>query len=1123
MSPEADLDFLLLGPVEVRNARISLPLGGRLQRALLADLAVNAGRVVSTAQLIDDLWADDPPPSADHTVETYVSRLRRVLRSASVADILLTRTPGYVLDIEPDRLDTVRFARLVSASDDAAARGEVAESSKRLAEALALWRGAPLADVSDVPYAVGAAQRLEAQRLLALEKRLDADLRMGRHREIVPELETLTAAHPYREAFHGQLVLALYRSGQQADALAAHQKARRQLREDLGIDPGPELTRLEQAILNQDQAIALNPVARPALAAERARDPEPAPPRTGRQRRRRRLWPAIIAAACAAGAAVTVPLALGHQPPSGQVPANGVGLLSSSGRSVVVGLGTDTAPTELTTGAGSVWATSSDGNVVYRIDARAHHVTQQIPVGASPEGIAFVNGDVWVANVLDGTVSRINAATGRSVQTIGLGSAPTRVAFGYGDLWVTDPLASTVSAIDPSSGHLVKSISTTKSPLGIAVGGGSLWVTNPSDNTVTEIDPVKGSTRQRITVGAKPDAIAYGFGSVWVANRLDSTVSRIDPVLHAVDATIAVGEAPAGVTIGPSGVWVTASLSGSVERIDPGKNRAASTVTVGNHPTSAVFADGRLWVGVRPAPTPLHRGGTLHLLSSAPFGSIDPALGYPEVPPNFYAPMYDTLVTVQRESGSAGRDLVADLALAIPTPLDGGKTYTFTLRPGLRYSTGASVRPKDFRYGIERVMRASPAARSFFLGVVGADACTRSRCDLSNGIVTDDSANMVTFHLAAQDTNFLYKLAFAFAGPVPDSVPVTDPGTVPVPSTGPYMISRFVPGKEVDIVRNPVFHEWSQAAQPDGYPDAMVWTFGASPADELAAIEAGRADWLADTVPDVAAVEARYPTQVHVNPLPGIAYAAFNVTTPPFNDLRVRQAVSFAADRTRAVQVMGGPDAAQPTCQILPPSLPGYQRYCPFTVDPGRGSWIGPDLQKARRLIAASGTHGMSVVVWAHYGDQALGKYFVSVLGSLGYRATLRLATDADFAIVNDSRRHVQAAVAEWIADYPSASDFFDLFLRCSASTPGNPSATRSSDFYCRPEIDQLMDRAGALQATDPSAAADVWTQVDHAVTSDAPWVPFVSLRSADVVSARSGHYEDNPLFGLLLDQLWVR
>jgi peptide/nickel transport system substrate-binding protein len=508
---------------------------------------------------------------------------------------------------------------------------------------------------------------------------------------------------------------------------------------------------------------------------------------------------------------------------------------------------------------------------------------------------------------------------------------------------------------------------------------------------------------------------------------------------------------------------------------------------------------------------------------------FDPATSYGFCFPGaFSEATYDTLVTFQRTGGSGGQQLVPDLALAIPASQVGGTQYTFALRPGLRYSNGAPVRPQDFRYALERVFQLDPYARSFFSGLTGAARChTGSPCDLSRAITVDDHARTVTFHLVAPDANFLYKLAFGFTAPVPASVPPHQVGTRPVPATGPYMITHEIPGREIDLARNPYFRQWSAAAQPDGFPDRIVWRFGLTPTQEAAAIEAGRADWMADPPPSYQALSARYAPQVHANPLPGIAYVAFNVAVPPFNDLQARQAVSLAADRNTAVAALGGPGAAQPTCQIIPPGLPGYRPYCPFTVDPSAsGTWVGPNLVRARHLVTASHTEGMHVVVWVHQWepDRSLGPYVVSVLRELGYRTSLRVASVAAFARnVNDSRRRVQASVATWVADYPSPSDFFDLFFRCSAFRPADPADTRSGSFFCHPGIDRQMSQADLFQVNDPAAAAQVWAKVDREITYLAPWVPFASMRFADFVSARVGDYQYNPSAGILLDQLWVR
>jgi YVTN family beta-propeller protein len=714
------LEFRVLGPVEVSDDGRNLALGGPKQRALLADLILNAGSIVSTTRLIDDLWGDAPPPAAGHTIETYIARLRRVLRDGARPDVLMTRPPGYLLDAGPGQVDAVRFQQLMKDGTAVAGKGDYEQASALLGAALALWRGPALADVTDAPFAQAAARRLTDQHLLAQERRIDCDLALGRAQDLIGELEALIGGHPYHEPFHRQLMLALYRSGRQSDALAAFRRARGMLADELGIEPGPDLRRMEQAILRQDPELELGqpPAARrprtaPPDAGPPNRPPGPAPvPSRGRHRR----WALTAAgAALAVAAAVAVPLAMRTAVAGASAPANGIGVLSPSGNSVTAGLAMPSALASLAVGGGSVWATSPEGHTVYRINPSTRAITQAIPVGAGADGITYDDGDVWVANAFDGTVSRIDSTSGRVVQTTGAGSEPTGVAAGLGAVWVTDQLGSAIYRIDPSSGWVTRTIGLASPPYGIAAGAGSLWATSPSADTVTRIDPVAGQPVQTIPVGADPAAIAFGLGSVWVANKLDSTVSRINPRTGAVTATIPVGNGPAALAIATTGVWV-ADASGAVARIDPAAGRVAASLRIGDPAVAAAIVKGAPWVGTGAGYPGRHRGGTIRVLSSAWPGPPGSAANYFALPGQFATATYDTLVTFQQVGGSGGAQLVPDLALAIPAAQAGGTQYTFVLRPGLRYSNGAPVRPQDFRYALERVLEANPYERALFDG-----------------------------------------------------------------------------------------------------------------------------------------------------------------------------------------------------------------------------------------------------------------------------------------------------------------------------------------------------------------------------------------------------------------------
>jgi DNA-binding SARP family transcriptional activator len=261
-----ELEVRLLGPIEAARGDTSVRLGGPKPRALLAVFALDPGRVVSVDALVEALWPGDPPETAAHAVQVYVSQLRKAL-----GPVIATRAPGYELELDPERIDVHRFLRLAQDGRAALQGGDPISAEGALRKALAVWRGPALADFAYEPFAQTEIARLEELRTVTLEERIEADLALGRHVELVSELEALVAAQPLRERPRAQLMLALYRSGRQADALAAYRAARKTLVDELGIDPGPELKALEAAILQQDESLLLEeaPLAKPAMQFRR--------------------------------------------------------------------------------------------------------------------------------------------------------------------------------------------------------------------------------------------------------------------------------------------------------------------------------------------------------------------------------------------------------------------------------------------------------------------------------------------------------------------------------------------------------------------------------------------------------------------------------------------------------------------------------------------------------------------------------------------------------------------------------------------------------------------------------------------------------------------------------------
>jgi peptide/nickel transport system substrate-binding protein len=337
------------------------------------------------------------------------------------------------------------------------------------------------------------------------------------------------------------------------------------------------------------------------------------------------------------------------------------------------------------------------------------------------------------------------------------------------------------------------------------------------------------------------------------------------------------------------------------------------------------------------------------------------------------------------------------------------------------------------------------------------------------------------------------------------------------------MIASYVPKRVLTLTRNPRFHEWSQAAQPDGYPDKIVFQIGGTPDGAVDDVISGKADAFttaqSETPPSerrLAAVKLRYASQVHTNPQPATIALFLNTRVAPFNSLDVRRALNFAADRAAAVGVAGGPDVAQATCQILPRNFPGYQPYCPYGT--------APELAKARALIAASGTRGMKVTFWSWAQLGGFGHYAVKLLRSLGYRVSIKtLGTDTFFSVTANSRTKAQIGTFEWISDYPAASGFFNIVLTCASFVPDSELSSNAAEF-CDPRIDRQIGHALTEQATNPDAARGLWERIDRQTVDQAPWLPLVNPKAVDVLSKRVGNHQySSSGLGMLFDQLWVR
>jgi peptide/nickel transport system substrate-binding protein len=526
-----------------------------------------------------------------------------------------------------------------------------------------------------------------------------------------------------------------------------------------------------------------------------------------------------------------------------------------------------------------------------------------------------------------------------------------------------------------------------------------------------------------------------------------------------------------------------------------------------------------------------HMGGTFTILANSSFGVADPAQNYTLQEWQLLINSHDGLVQFKRVGGTPGTEIVPDLAESIPTPTDGGKTYTFQIRKGIKFSNGQVLKPSDFVTTFERQFTV-PGPTSFYSGIVGASACKPSKCDLSKGVVADDSASTLTIHLTAADPEFLDKLALPFAYAVPKDTSMKLTGNDVPPGTGPYMWKSYNPNKEAVLVRNPYFKVWNPDAQPAGYPDEIVEKYGLQISDEVTQVERGAADEVfdGDVIPADRLNELnspQYQNQVHVNPLTADWYFAFNTTTPPFNNQKARQAVNYAADRNAYVKIGGGTALAQPTCQILPPNFPGYKPYCPYTKGSDTTKWTGVDLAKAKQLVQQSGTAGAKVVVNSGNDEtsKALAEQMVSDMNKIGYKASTQLLADSiQYPYVQNSKNHSKWNIAwsAWYQDYPAPSDFLNVLLGCGSIHP-NSDASPNIAAFCDKGIQAKMDQAEVQGVSNPDAANEIWAQVDHEMTDQAPWVDLYNPKQIDFLSKRVGNYQWNPQWYILIDQLWVK
>ena len=571
------MEFRILGSIEIVGGDGPVSLHRGKEQALLAYFLLHPNEVIASDRLIDELWSGRPPATASKILQNAVSQLRKALG----AERLITRSPGYLFNLEPDELDLHVFERL--------------GREGRFEEALGLWRGPALLDLDEESFAEDARRRLEEQRLGVLEDRIDLDLREGRSGGLVPELQQLSADHPLRERLQGQLMRALYASGRQGDALEAYRQARRTLSEQLGLEPGPQLQELERRILNQDPELA--PV-RPVRETFRP----PAPPR-------RRRW-ALISLAGAlvlVGAAVAVVSATRGDAGPLVATSNSLAVVDPDRNRVVSVIPIGGTPRGVALGAGHVWTANGGEGTVSMIDPQRLRVVQTIGLGAQATALVEVDGVMWAATGSDNTVIRIDARSGGVLGEVELSRDPAAsawtIAAGRNRIWVGT--GNEIVEFDRSS-TLVSRSHYGAGINDLEVSAGSVW-TASSAQTVARFSSAGRRMTGEADLGVIPSALAVGAGSVWVAAPTlygqSAAVWRIDPITLRVIQTTTFGARLSylpslDIAFGAGAIWVTDYDTGTVARLDPRTGNVVATIKVGGHPSGIAVGANRVWVTV---------------------------------------------------------------------------------------------------------------------------------------------------------------------------------------------------------------------------------------------------------------------------------------------------------------------------------------------------------------------------------------------------------------------------------------------------------------------------------------------------------------------------------------------
>jgi DNA-binding SARP family transcriptional activator len=555
------LEYRILGPLEVLRAGRPIPISRGRLRALLGSLLLAAGEPVSVLHLVDAVWGPASPASADDLVRVYVSQLRQLLGDG----VVLTKPGGYVVDDPGDRLDAERFRRLVALGAQKQRDGDDESAAECFDAAVKLWSGDVLADTPVAGDAAAAAARLAELRLHAIETSAASKLRLARHPEVVADLEREVAANPTRERLIAELMVALYRSDRQTDALALYSDIRLRLVNDLGLDPSPRLQELQTRILNHDPTLAS-----PTFAEES--------PATSRRRIMVAATGVVVAIAFGGGGWL-----LARPQATPVVGTEGVvGIDSAHVRVERVGR-LSGSPGALRVSADGIWVVDTAKRKLQELDPRLLTVRRRVMLRTLPHTMLAVGGHLWLANESDGTISRVVAdGIGPAIRPEPAATGRLAMAYGTGVLWIGSQ-DGRVTRFDPRLQRATAVVTGVRTPEALAVADDAVWVASATSVSLLRIDERLGRITARVPIGGVPSAIVFAAGSVWALAPEQGQIWRIDPRGNSVVGSISVPGASLLSAAGPT-VWAANAANGTITRVFP----ASPTVISLSHPLAGL-------------------------------------------------------------------------------------------------------------------------------------------------------------------------------------------------------------------------------------------------------------------------------------------------------------------------------------------------------------------------------------------------------------------------------------------------------------------------------------------------------------------------------------------------------